>query len=71
MSQDYLTESEFAARYHVARRTAQRWRTTGEGGPSWVQISARRVLYRLADCEAWAAVRICDGPTSRSTQQVT
>jgi predicted DNA-binding transcriptional regulator AlpA len=50
----YLTEQEFAARYHLARRTVQRWRQTGEG-PAWVRLGQRRVLYRLSDCEQWAA----------------
>jgi len=52
----YLTEEEFAARYHVGRRTAQRWRHTGDG-PAWVRLGPRRVLYRLSDCERWAAAR--------------
>jgi predicted DNA-binding transcriptional regulator AlpA len=52
----YLTEGEFAGRYHLGRRTVQRWRQTGQG-PPWVRLGARRVLYRLSDCEAWAAAR--------------
>jgi predicted DNA-binding transcriptional regulator AlpA len=52
----YLTEHEFAARYHLGRRTVQRWRQTGEG-PSWVRLGQRRVLYRLSDCETWATAR--------------
>lgn len=52
----YLTETEFAHRYHLGRRTVQRWRQTGEG-PAWVRLGSRRVLYRLSDAEAWAATR--------------
>ncbi len=53
----YLTEAEFAARYlNGARRTAQRWRVTGDG-PAFVRLGPRRIAYRLADCEAWAASR--------------
>jgi predicted DNA-binding transcriptional regulator AlpA len=52
----YLTEAEFAARYHLGRRTAQRWRETGDG-PPWCRLGARRVLYRLSDCEDWARSR--------------
>ncbi len=52
----YLTEDEFAVRYRLGRRTAQRWRQSGEG-PAWVRLGPRRVVYRLADCEAWAASR--------------
>ncbi len=56
MSDAYLTEREFSDRYHVHPRTAQRWRASGEG-PPFVRVGPRRVLYRLADCEAWAAGR--------------
>ncbi len=52
----YLTEAEFADRYHLGRRTTQRWRSTGEG-PAWVRLGQRRILYRLSDCEEWAAAR--------------
>lgn len=52
----YLSEQEFSQRYHVSPRTAQRWRTTGDG-PKWVRIGLRKVAYRLSDCEAWAAAR--------------
>jgi predicted DNA-binding transcriptional regulator AlpA len=52
----YLTEREFSERYHVSRRTAQRWRATGDG-PAFVRLGLRRVAYRLSDCEAWAAAR--------------
>jgi predicted DNA-binding transcriptional regulator AlpA len=52
----YLTEAEFAGRYHLGRRTVQRWRQTSQG-PPWVRLGVRRVLYRLSDCEAWAAAR--------------
>jgi hypothetical protein len=52
----YLTEDEFVARYRLGPRTAQRWRKSGDG-PPWVRLGARRVVYRLADCEAWAAAR--------------
>jgi predicted DNA-binding transcriptional regulator AlpA len=52
----YLTEEEFAERYHLGRRTVQRWRVVGEG-PPWCRLGPRRIVYRLSDCEAWAAAR--------------
>jgi hypothetical protein len=52
----YLTEREFCERFKVPTRTAQRWRATGDG-PPYVRRGPRRILYRLADCEAWAAGR--------------
>ena len=52
----YLDEAEFCARYNLGRRTAQRWRLTGDG-PLFVRCGPRRIAYRLSDCEAWAAHR--------------
>jgi len=50
---DYLDERSFSERYQVSRRTAQRWRISGDG-PAFVRLGRRRIAYRLADCEAWA-----------------
>jgi predicted DNA-binding transcriptional regulator AlpA len=52
----YLTEREFAERYHLGRRTVQRWRQSGEG-PAWCRLGQRRIVYRLSDIEAWALGR--------------
>ena len=52
----YLSELDFCERYHVRPRTAQRWRVSGDG-PSWCRLGPRKIAYRLADCEAWAARR--------------
>jgi predicted site-specific integrase-resolvase len=54
---DYITEQDFCARYRIAPRTAQRWRREGRFGPPYIRAGGRRVLYRLADCEAWAAAQ--------------
>ena len=52
-----LSEAEFADRYlNGARRTAQRWRVTGEG-PKFVRLGPRRIAYRLRDCEEWVEAR--------------
>jgi predicted DNA-binding transcriptional regulator AlpA len=66
----YLTESEFAGRYHLGRRTVQRWRRTGEG-PAWVRLGQRRVLYRLSDCETWAAARTFRHRADELARQIT
>ena len=50
----YLTEAMFCERFHLTPRTAQRWRTIGEG-PSFVRLGPRRIVYRLSDVENWAA----------------
>jgi len=53
---EYLDEDALAERYLIPPRTAQRWRTSG-GGPPFVRLGKRRVLYRVADVEAWLAAR--------------
>jgi hypothetical protein len=55
-SEWYLTEEEFAARYHLGKRTVQRWRSSGDG-PPYCRLGARRIFYRVADIEQWAAGR--------------
>jgi len=52
----YLTEEQFVRRYQVGRRTAQRWRRTGQG-PVWIRWGPRAVRYRVADIERWAVNR--------------
>jgi hypothetical protein len=52
----YLTEQQFCDRYHVAPRTAQRWRVTGEG-PPFCRFGRHKITYRLRDIEQWAASR--------------
>jgi len=66
----YLTEREFTSRYHIGKRTAQRWRVTGEG-PKWVRLGPRRILYRTDDCEAWAAERTFEHRAAELRAKVT
>jgi predicted DNA-binding transcriptional regulator AlpA len=56
MSDLFLTEREFSEQFKVPARTAQRWRSTGDG-PPFVRLGPRRVAYRLSDVERWAASR--------------
>jgi hypothetical protein len=53
---EYVGEDGLADRYLIPARTAQRWRASGEG-PPFVRLGRRRVLYRVADVEAWLAAR--------------
>jgi predicted DNA-binding transcriptional regulator AlpA len=65
----YLSEAEFAARYlKGARRTAQRWRVTGEG-PKFVRLGPRRIAYREKDCEEWAKARTFRSRADELSQQ--
>jgi hypothetical protein len=52
----YLSEQEFSERFHIGRRTLQRWRITGDG-PAFVRFGPRHVKYRLADIESWTSTR--------------
>jgi predicted site-specific integrase-resolvase len=51
-----LTPEQVADLYGVSLETLRRWRRTGEG-PAFVQLSARRVVYRPTDCEIWETAR--------------
>jgi hypothetical protein len=55
-SSEYVDEAGLDERYLIPRRTAQRWRATGQG-PRYVRLGPRRILYRVADVEAWLAGR--------------
>ncbi len=52
----YLDEAGAARELHVARRTLQRWRVTGQG-PSYTRVGARRVLYPADALHRWAGER--------------
>jgi len=52
-AEEYLAEDGVCERYpNFTPRTLQRWRATGDG-PAFVRAGKRRVLYRVADIEAW------------------
>ena len=52
-----LTSVEAAAQLRISRRTLERFRVTGEG-PRYLKVGPgkrARVLYRIADVDAWLA----------------
>ena len=53
---EFFAQDDVARRLGVSERTVVRWRGTGEG-PPFVRLGVRRIGYRLADVEAWAAGR--------------
>jgi hypothetical protein len=65
-AQEYVDESGLHERFLIPPRTAQRWRAAG-GGPPFVRLGRRRVVYRIADVEAWLAERTY---TSRADELV-
>ena len=68
MDEVLLTEREFSERYKVPPRTAQRWRSTGDG-PPFVRLGPRRVAYRPSDVERWAASRTFASRADELAQQ--
>ncbi|UKJ74257.1 helix-turn-helix transcriptional regulator [Azospirillum brasilense] len=48
----YLTEHEAAELTRLSTRTLQRLRQNGKG-PSFIRLSARRLVYDRSDLESW------------------
>jgi excisionase family DNA binding protein len=55
-SEEFLTDAQLCALLHCDDRTTLRWRNDG-GGPQFVRVGPRRVLYRRSDVEAWLTAR--------------
>ena len=53
---EYITEQGLHERYLIPPRSAQRWRSTGDG-PRWIRLGQRRILYRVSDVEEWLKER--------------
>lgn len=51
-----LDQNALAARWLISERTLEQWRWQGKG-PRYLKIGAR-VVYRLADIEAYEAARV-------------
>jgi hypothetical protein len=51
-----LDQTKLAERWHVSPRTLEQWRWRGTG-PRYLKIGGR-VIYRLADVEAFEAGRL-------------
>ena len=64
MTEQFLNQVRLADRWQISPRTLERWRWTGEG-PAFVKIGGR-VVYRIADVEAYENGRRCDS-TLQST----
>lgn len=60
-SSEYLTTQEVADRFRTTTRTVEHWRQR-RTGPRGVRIG-RRVLYKLAEVEAWEQQRIEGDPS--------
>jgi predicted DNA-binding transcriptional regulator AlpA len=54
--QKYLTTREAAARIKLGKSTLERMRVEGTG-PTFIRATAKRIVYRLADLDAYLAER--------------
>ena len=52
----HLNQIQLAARWNISHRTLERWRWSGDG-PLFIKIGGR-VVYRLADVEAYELMQI-------------
>jgi hypothetical protein len=57
MSETCLNQIDLARRWRISPRTLERWRWLGEG-PRYLKLGGR-VLYRVADIEAYEQSIIC------------
>jgi hypothetical protein len=57
MSETCLNQIDLARRWRISPRTLERWRWLGEG-PRYLKLGGR-VLYRIADIEAYEQSIIC------------
>jgi Helix-turn-helix domain len=53
----HLTQLDVARRWRISPRTLERWRWIG-GGPQYLRVGGR-VIYRLADIEAFEQAQLC------------
>ena len=56
MSITHLNQIELSRRWSISPRTLERWRWIGQG-PRFLKIGGR-VIYRLADIEAYEAEQL-------------
>ena len=53
---EFLGARQLAELLGVTTRTTLRWRRDG-GGPNYIRVGLRRILYHRADVAAWVAGR--------------
>ena len=64
-SHPLINEKDAAKLLNLSGRALQRARLEG-GGPRYVQLTTRRIAYRLEDIEGWIAARLVSS-TSEAT----
>lgn len=69
MTPPHLNQIELARRWKISHRTLERWRWTGQG-PAFLKIGGR-VVYRVADVEAFEAAQCRCSGDAQTTRAVT
>jgi hypothetical protein len=64
----HLSQAELAAYWRISPRTLERWRCTGNG-PRFLKLGSR-VVYRIADVEAFEATRLYRRTVLRANRKV-
>jgi hypothetical protein len=64
----HLSQAELAAYWRISPRTLERWRCTGNG-PRFLKLGSR-VVYRIADVEAFEATRLHRRTQLRANRKV-
>lgn len=67
MQLSHLNQVHLARRWSMSPRTLERWRFDGTG-PSYLKVGGR-VLYRIADIEAFEAMRLSNATPTHFTQK--
>lgn len=60
----HLHQEDLARRWNISCRTLERWRWLDQG-PPYLKVGAR-VVYRLADIEAYEAAHMRSGGSART-----
>ena len=64
----HLSQAELAAHWRISPRTLERWRCAGNG-PRFLKLGSR-VVYRIADVEAFEVTRLHRRTVLRANRKV-
>jgi predicted DNA-binding transcriptional regulator AlpA len=64
--QNHLCRKELAKRLGMSQRSLERMWRAGNG-PKGLRLGARRIVYPLAEIEAWEATRLFPGRSAELT----
>jgi helix-turn-helix protein len=65
----HLNQVELSRRWRLSTRTLERWRLRGTG-PHYLKVGGR-IVYRLADIDAFEAERLCNPAAKAAARMAT